>query len=54
MLRGLPVLVLDQLVRPALEEVAVEDPAVMQGGCVVQRGPAFLVLGLQHTGLLVQ
>ena len=48
-LRCLPVLVLDQLVRAALEEVAVEDPAVMQGCCIVQWRPAFLVLGLTPT-----
>ena len=48
MLRRLPVLVLDQLVSPALEEVAVEDAAVVQGGGVVEGSPALLVLRLHH------
>ena len=49
MLGGLAVLVLYELVSPALEEVAVEDAAVVQGGGVVEGSPALLVLRLhQH------
>jgi len=47
-------LVLDVLVRAALEEVSVEDAGVVQRGGVVQRRAALLVLGPRRQPVLLR